>query len=85
VEVNVVRGGGRSAAHPAVGRTECAPDGKAAVAVRWRDASTPKGRRARSVTLDLSALEPGRYVVGVSVAGSGGSACTSRPFAITRP
>jgi hypothetical protein len=84
VEVKVVRAAGRPAAHPSLGRTECAPDGKAAVAVRWRDAATPAGRRARAVTLDLKALDPGRYVVGVSVVGSGGTACTSRPFAITR-
>jgi hypothetical protein len=83
LEVKVVRATGRGTAHPAVGRTECAPDGKAAVAVRWRDAATPRGRRARAVTLDLAALEAGRYIVGVSVAGARGSACTSRPFTIT--
>jgi hypothetical protein len=84
VEVTVVRSAGRRPGHPALGRTECAPPGKASVAVRWRDAAAPSGPRARAVTVDLSALKTGRYVVAIAVGGSGGSACTSRDVEIIR-
>lgn len=85
VEVKVVRASRRDDVHPALGRTECAPDGKAPVAVRWRDAAAPKGPRARAVTVDLSALDPGRYVVAVAMSATGGSACASRALEIARP
>ena len=84
VEVKVVRGAGRRQGHPALGRTECAPAGKASVAVSWRDAAAPSGprARARAVTVDLSALKTGRYVVAIAMRGSGGSACTSRDIEV---
>jgi hypothetical protein len=82
VEVKVVRGAGRRPGHPALGRTECAPAGKASVAVRWRDAAAPSGPRARAVTVDLSALKTGRYVVAIAMSGTGGSACTSRDIEV---
>jgi hypothetical protein len=82
VEVKVVRGAGRRPGHPALGRTECAPAGKASVAVRWRDAAAPSGPRARAVTVDLSALKTGRYVVAIAMSGMGGSACTSRDIEV---
>jgi hypothetical protein len=85
VEVTVVRGAGRRQAHPALGRTECAPTGKASVAVRWRDAAAPSGPRARAVTVDLAALKPGRYVVAIAMNASAGSACTSRDIEIVKP
>ncbi len=85
VEVKVVRASGRGIAHPALGRTECAPDGNAPVAVQWRDAAAPTGPRARTVTVDLAALDPGRYLVAIAMSAAGRSACTSRPFDITRP
>ncbi|MGH7629690.1 MAG: hypothetical protein ACREOF_09900 [Gemmatimonadales bacterium] len=84
VEVTVVRGPKRRDVHPALGRTECAPEGKASVAVRWRDAATPGGPNGRAVTVDLSALKPGRYVVAVAMLASGGSACTSREIEVTK-
>jgi hypothetical protein len=90
VEVKVARAPRRDEAHPALGRAECAPDGKAPVAVRWRDAAA-RGRKARAVTVDLSALDPGRYVVGVSVSAAADSvaanpqqACASRDLEIRR-
>jgi hypothetical protein len=82
VEVKVVRGAGRRQGHPALGRTECAPAGKASVAVSWRDAAAPSGPRARAVTVDLAALKTGRYVVAIAMRGSGGSACTSRDIEV---
>ncbi len=82
VEVKVVRGSGGDGRPPALGRAECAPQGKAPVAVRWRDAAAPTGPRARAVIVDLSALDPGRYVVGVAITGTGGSACASRDLEI---
>jgi hypothetical protein len=82
-EVKVVRGSGGNTRHPAVGRAECATRGKAPVSVRWREATAPTGPRARAVTLDLSALDPGRYVVGVAITGTGGSACASRDLEIS--
>ena len=82
VEVTVVRGSGRRRSQPALGRTECAPAGKASVAVRWRDAAAPTGPRGRAVTVDLGALKPGRYVVAIAMAGAGGAACTSREIEI---
>ena len=82
VEVTVVRGPGRRRAHPALGRTECAPPGKVSVAVRWHDAAAPEGPRGRAVTVDLAALKPGRYVVAIAMKGAGGSACTSRDIEI---
>jgi hypothetical protein len=82
LEVTVVRGAGRGQGHPALGRTECAPPGKASVAVRWRDAAAPTGPRARAVTVDLAALKPGRYVVAVAMSGSAEAACTSRDIEI---
>ncbi|MGH7518404.1 MAG: hypothetical protein ACREOC_13185 [Gemmatimonadales bacterium] len=85
VQVKVVRASGRDDVHPALGRAECAPDGKAPVAVRWRDAAAPVGPRARSVTVDLAALDPGRYVVAVEMSAARASACTSRDLEITRP
>ncbi|HET8623981.1 MAG TPA: hypothetical protein VFM14_10495, partial [Gemmatimonadales bacterium] len=85
VEVRVVRAERRRPGHPALGRTACAPPGKASVAVRWRDAAAPTGPRGRAVTVDLSALKPGQYFVGITMSASGGAACTSRLLAITRP
>lgn len=85
VEVTVVRAPDRRDAHPALGHTECAPAGKASVAVRWRDAASPVGPRGRAVTLDLAALKPGRYVVAIAMSAAGGLACTSRDLEITRP
>ena len=83
VEVKVVRAAGADP-DPALGRSECAPEGKAPVAVRWRDAAAPAGPRARAVTVDVAALDPGRYVVAVAMSGAGGSACASRDLEITR-
>jgi hypothetical protein len=84
VEVKVVRASGGAGMHPALGRAECAPEGKAPVAVRWRDAAAPTGPRPRAVTVDVSALDPGRYVVAVAMSAAGGSACASRLLEITR-
>jgi len=83
VEVKVVRAAGADP-DPALGRSECAPEGKAPVAVRWRDAAAPTGPRARAVTVDVAALDPGRYVVAVAMSAAGGSACASRDLEITR-
>jgi hypothetical protein len=92
VEVKVVQAASGDDVHPALGRAQCAPEGRAPVAVRWRDAAAPVGPRARAVTVDLSALEPGRYVVAVAMSAAGGSApprrgrsaCASRDLEITR-
>ncbi len=86
IEVKVVRRSGRGKEHPALGRSECAPEGKAPIAVRWRDAAAPVDPSARAITVDLTALDPGRYVVAVAMsAASAPTACASRDLEITRP
>jgi hypothetical protein len=91
VEVKVVRAGGRDDVHPALGQARCAPEGKAPVAVRWRDAASPAGPKPRAVTIDVSALDAGRYVVAVAMTPAdtgagrpGGVACASRGLEISR-
>ncbi|HEU5171489.1 MAG TPA: hypothetical protein VFU46_13165 [Gemmatimonadales bacterium] len=83
LEVKLVRVRGREEPRSALGRAACAPGGKAPVAVRWRDAAAPVGLRPRAVVADLSALEPGRYVVAVSVHPDGSRrACASRDLEV---
>ncbi|MGE5230797.1 MAG: hypothetical protein ACM3NS_03595 [Deltaproteobacteria bacterium] len=78
IEARVARVGGKGAPSP-LGRSECIRPEKAAIAVQWREAPAARPVVARSVTLDLARLEPGRYLIAVSMqAGQGPARCTSR-------
>jgi hypothetical protein len=49
------------------------------MALQWREGSTGEPALGRSVTLDVAGLEPGRYLIAVSMrAGDGPVRCTSR-------
>jgi hypothetical protein len=78
IEARVAREGGKGAPSP-LGRSDCIPPEKAAIAVQWREAPADRSVVARSVTLDLARLEPGRYLIAVSMqAGQSPPRCTSR-------
>lgn len=81
IEARVAKIGGKRRIDP-LGRSACAPAGKAAIAVQWREPVTSQRMGVgRAVALDLTRLESGRYVIAISVSGEGASAppsCTSR-------
>jgi soluble lytic murein transglycosylase-like protein len=81
IEARVAKIGGKGRIDP-LGRSACAPAGKAAIAVQWREPVTSQRMGVgRAVALDLTRLESGRYVIAISVSGEGASAppsCTSR-------
>jgi hypothetical protein len=78
IEARVARVGGRGAPSP-LGRSECIPPERAAMALQWREGSNGQAALGRSVTLDVAGLEPGRYLIAVSMrAGDGPVRCTSR-------
>jgi hypothetical protein len=78
VEARVARVGGKGVPSP-LGRSECIPTDKSAMAVQWRETVGERPSLGRSVSLDLARLEPGRYLVAVSMqAGQEPARCTSR-------
>jgi len=78
IEARVARVSGKGVPSP-LGRSECIPSDRAAIAVQWREAPADRPVVARSVTLDLARLEPGRYLIAVSMqAGQSPARCTSR-------
>lgn len=78
LEARVARVGGGGPPSP-LGRSECIPAARAAMAVQWREAPAARPVIGRSVTLDLARLEAGRYLVAVSMrADQGPVRCTSR-------
>ncbi len=81
IEARVARVGRKGRPDP-LGHSECAPAGKAAIAVQWRQAVDPRASGVgRAVALDLTRLEPGRYLVAISVGVEGAPGrprCTSR-------
>jgi hypothetical protein len=81
IEARVAKIGGKGRIDP-LGRSACAPPGKAAIAVQWREHVTDQRMGVgRAVALDLTRLESGRYVIAISVAVEGKSdppRCTSR-------
>lgn len=86
VEVRVERGKGTREASGWLGTHDCATPGRVQLRVTWKEmplaAPRPPGR---SIVLDLSRLEPGRYVLSVAAtAGSGAPACAGRALEITR-
>ena len=81
IEARVARLGGKGFPDP-LGHSDCGPAGKAAIAVQWREqvAERPAGV-GRVVALDLTRLEPGRYLIAISVGVEGAPdppRCTSR-------
>jgi hypothetical protein len=81
IEARVARMGRKGPPDP-LGRSECVPAGKAAIAVQWREpvGAHPSGV-GRAVALDLTRLEPGRYLIAISVGVEGAPdapRCTSR-------
>ena len=78
VEARVARVGGKGVPSP-LGRSECVPTDKSAMAVQWREGVGERPSLGRSIALDLARLEPGRYLVAVSMqAGQEPARCTSR-------
>jgi hypothetical protein len=66
-----------------LGQSECVPKDKAAMAVQWRENVGDRLPLGRSISLDLTRLEPGRYVVAVSMqAGQKSARCTSREIVL---
>jgi hypothetical protein len=87
IEARVARIGGRRSLDP-LGHPDCAPPGKAAIAVQWRETvgQRPSGI-GHAVALDLTRLEPGRYVIAIAVATEGQPdppRCTSREIQLAR-
>jgi hypothetical protein len=81
IEARVAKIGGKGRPDP-LGRSACAPPEKAAMAVQWREPVTERRTGVgRAVALDLTRLEPGRYLIAISVGVEGVSdppRCTSR-------
>lgn len=78
IEVRVARVGGKGAPSP-LGRSECVPPDKAAMAVQWRENVGDQPVLGRSIALDLTRLGPGRYLVAASMeAGPEPTRCTAR-------
>jgi len=81
IEARVARMGRKGPPDP-LGHSECVPAGKAAMAVQWRESvgAHPSGVGS-AVALDLTRLEPGRYLIAISVGVEGvpdAPRCTSR-------
>jgi hypothetical protein len=71
IEARVAKLGGKGRPDP-LGRSACAPPGKAAIAVQWREPVTARPTAVgRAVALDLTRLEPGRYLIAISVSAEG--------------
>ncbi len=82
VEARVARVSGKGVPSP-LGRSECVPTDKAAMAVQWRESVGDRLSLGRSISLDLARLEPGRYLVAVSIqAGQEPARCTSREIVL---
>ena len=81
IEARVAKLGGKGQPDP-LGRSACAPPGKSAIAVQWREPVTARPTAVgRAVALDLTRLEPGRYLIAISVSAEGATTpprCTSR-------
>jgi hypothetical protein len=78
IEVRVARLGGKAAPSP-LGRSECVPPEKAAMALQWREEAGDHPALGRSIALDLTRLEAGRYLMAASMqAGQEAPRCTSR-------
>jgi hypothetical protein len=82
IEARVARVSRRGAPSP-LGQSECVPKDRAAMAVQWREDVGDRLPVGRSISLDLTRLEPGRYLVAVSMqAGQEPAHCTSREIVL---
>ena len=82
IEARVARLGGGGAPSP-LGRSECVPADKAAIAVQWHETVGERSALGRAVTLDLARLEPGRYLAAMSMrAGQDSLRCSSRELVL---
>jgi hypothetical protein len=85
IEARVARLGGSGAPSP-LGRSECVPADKAAIAVQWRETAGERPALGRAITLDLARLEPGRYLAAMSMqAGLDSLRCSSRELVLVGP